>query len=94
MALVSEGQKAYDEMRRAEGRTEGRKEGLQEGRKEGLQEGRKEGLQEGRKEGLQEAVKNLMRTAKVSEQEARRLLCLDGGPASSRSPGAKKMDLN
>lgn len=73
VALVSEGQRVYDEMRR--------------------EEGRKEGLQEGRKEGLQEAVRNLMQTAKVSEQEARRLLCLDAKPAPQRGPGAKKMDL-
>lgn len=73
VVLVSEEQKAYDEMRR--------------------EEGRKEGLQEGRKEGLQEAVQALMRTARVSEQEARKLLCLDGEHSVPRSPGAKKMDL-
>ena len=70
VALVSEGQKAYDEMRRAEGR------------------------QEGRKEGLQEAVRNLMQTARISEQEARRLLRLDTAPASQHSPGTKKMNLS
>ena len=51
-------------------REQGLKEGLKEGLKKGIEEGRKAGVEEGRLN----SVKALMKNAKVSAQEAMKIL--------------------
>ena len=55
-----------------------REEGLKEGLKKGIEEGLKKGIEEGRKAGVEEgrlnSVKALMKNAKVSAQEAMKIL--------------------
>ena len=55
---------------RAEGIKEGRAEGIKEGRAEGIKEGRAEGLAEGLERGIANSLLNVMKTLKMTAEQA------------------------
>lgn len=55
---------------RAEGIKEGRAEGLKQGRAEGIKEGRAEGLAEGLERGIANSLLNVMKTLKMTAEQA------------------------
>ena len=59
---------------RAEGIKEGRAEGIKEGRAEGIKEGRAEGLAEGLERGIANSLLNVMKTLKMTAEQAMEVL--------------------
>lgn len=53
-----------------QGRAEGRAEGIKEGRAEGIKEGRAEGLAEGLERGIANSLLNVMKTLKMTAEQA------------------------